>query len=60
MNQTEDWPVTQHCSVPPPPQDKTGQDQQLWQEWAFHLPFKLGNLCELLLAVTESFSPKAL
>lgn len=31
-------------ACPPPPQNKIGQERQLWEEWAFHLLSKLGNL----------------
>lgn len=44
----------------PLPHDKTGQDRHLSEEWAFHLPSKLGNLWELLFAVIQPFRPKVL
>lgn len=42
------------------PHDKIGQERQLSEEWAFHLPSKLGNLWELLFAVIQPFRPKVL
>jgi hypothetical protein len=45
------------AAIPSPP--KIGQDRRPAEEWAFHFPPTLGNLWELLFAVTESFSPKA-
>lgn len=57
MNQTQHrafrtgWLPSTTVACPSPPQDKIGQDRQLWIEWVFHLPSKLGNLWELF-AVT--------